>query len=684
MSDPLAPTAEGREAAQMLSEVQAELARNRKENGDSDKPVKVLFGAMEVSPEVAGWAGVAWNIGLPHVRSKIESSIRSGALEKAIGERPAGILADTIGWGLIAAKPIEGATDLVSTYFKQRNELTDKLAPVIQAEGFSVGLNALHRGSLENNEIIQLELGRIAERAQSRFVKDVAAASLTVIPQAIVKNREDLIRVGSKPANTQSNAEAKAALARVNAEKEKKLREDATEIFNKTHGEAYKEDPVTAKELLNSIIKDLRGEQAENLKAEKAKHAAEHGIFSNENLINFGMPLAALAQKEAQASSLANADKHAKEKTAFNMIMKLQDVVERDGKLDVVEGKKLAAYVKEIFETHQKNMKRPAIGERNKGDLDYASQEIAQAISRGTLHPLALIHLVGDGEIVRNQGKSIATRAEVATSIAAMAAKMPAKYAVDPDKYLAETSFSEAEAKELVTKLPPAARDVFLSLMPDEVKLRVGASEEEIAQIHGRVKDSLAQQMQLMVFDMASRSDEDLKAQHLTEKEIKFVRTIAKESKAKGVASVLAAVSTHGNFKDGIEFPLVNDKSYWQSIVAGANIGDAYHNAKDELFTERLERERTEKLVDDRARKIIEEREHAKEHAPSHDSEEKKFASEHLKRSSESHVERVEGKGKPVNTSADRASTQDAAPASLAEKVLRERHAHGAHAQRQS
>jgi hypothetical protein len=636
---------------------------------------------MEVSPEVAGWAGVAWNIGLPHIRSKAEQSIRDSKLEHVFEKvgfgKHAGtatnVVANTLGWGMIAAKPIEGAADVVSTYLKQRNELTDKLAPVIQAEGMSVGLNSLQRGELAKNEIVKLELDRISDRAQSRFFKDVAAASLTVIPQAVVKHREDLIRVsGAKPANAKLNAQEKAEAAKEALIEKRNLEQKAREFYQEHYVGDNPEKPIVPQsdrereQAIREIIAEFKGDQATQAKAEQARKAASEGLFSNENLINYGTPIASLVQKEMQSSNMANADKHAKEKTAFSMIMKLQDVVERDGKLDSVEGKKLSSYVKEIFETHQKNMRRSSIGERNSGDLEYASSEIAQSIARGTLHPLALIHLVGDGEIVRNNGKSIASRAEVSQSIAKMTTKMPAKYAVDPDKYLSETSFSEAEAKELVTKLPSNTRDVFLSLMPDEVKTRLGTSDAEIAQIHARVKDTLAQQMQLMVFDLASRSDDDLKAQHITDNEIKFLRKVAKDSKAKGAASVLAAVSTHGNFKDGIEFALVNDKSYWQSIAKGAQVGDAYHAANDELFTERLERERTEKLVDERARKIIEERENEREHgAP------RKFA-DSVRQAPESHVEKVEGKGKPVNTSAETSQDQDA-PSTLAGRVAQQR-----------
>ena len=473
----------------------------------------------------------------------------------------------------------------------------------------------------------------------------------------------------------------------LNAELDKQARE----LYQQSYVDAGIQHNEREKSvLIQDILRDLKGAQATQT---AAVHTEDKGWLSSEHLKNEWTLAASFLQKEVKSSSMANEDKHAKEKTALSMILKLQDQAERDGKVDFVEGKKLSAYVKDVFETHQKTMGRPAIGERNRPDLEYASEQIAHAIAHGTMHPMALVHLVGDGSIVRNGGKTIATRAEVTQSIATMTSKMPAKYAVDPDKYLSESNYSEAEAKEMVEKLPPAARDMFLSLMPDEVKTRLGVSDAEIAQIHLRAQDQLAQNMQMMVFDIASRGDDELKAQHMTDKEIEFVRKVAKESKAQGVASVLAAVSTHGKFKDGIEFALVNDKSYWQSIAEGKHFGDSYHAANDELYSERVKREATEKLVDERARKLIEEREREKESGGK--SHVEKYAAQHAEDKGEkkhadavrpdasslasSHVEKVEGK---TRHAANDAQPEKDTPPSLASKILQQRQVANGHTQR--
>jgi hypothetical protein len=148
-------------------------------------------------------------------------------------------------------------------------------------------------------------------------------------------------------------------------------------------------------------------------------------------------------------------------------------------------------------------------------------------------------------------------------------------------------------------------------------------------------------------------------------------------------------VSTHGKFKEGIEFALVNDKSYWQSIAKGAQFGDAYHAANDELYAERVKREATEKLVDERARKLIEERERAKDaESKSHV---EKYAAKHTEPTSDkkhadavraehassSHVEKVTGK---THHAANDEGVEKDTPPSMANKILQQRQVANGHA----
>ena len=156
--------------------------------------------------------------------------------------------------------------------------------------------------------------------------------------------------------------------------------------------------------------------------------------------------------------------------------------------------------------------------------------------------------------------------------------------------------------------------------MPDEVLLHVGLTEEDIHETHLRNKKQFGQLLTTALMDIASMSEEELQAAGLKEEEIKAVYDMAGKGKAGDVKSVLAAVSTHGEFHKGIEWPLASMKDYWMEVANGERqVGDEYKKNGEELAPEKITREEEEAEAAKEAREAEEQAAKEAEEAASAD-----------------------------------------------------------------
>lgn len=321
---------------------------------------------------------------------------------------------------------------------------------------------------------------------------------------------------------------------------------------------------------LNFVPNAILTKRAKDARLVKPDAATKEAPLINDKFMEgVVIPGGAILGNELKNSTNKKNNRFKNKASAFDKIHALSEEVEDRGAISSYKGKSLSDYIESIFQTHQEDMGRKPIGERYQEDLDYACDEIAKAISTGKLHPKALIDIVGDGMIVKHEGKSIASRAEVKDVMFKLCSKFPAHYEIDTDKYMTESAYTADDLKQLLEHMPPASKDVLASLVPDEVLKSMGWKADDIKAMHTRTEKTLARDLQAVVHDLAQMPDETLQGYKLQDKEIALLRKIDKEAQVKGSSAVLAAISTFGEFRKGIEWPVVNAKQYWEEIANG-------------------------------------------------------------------------------------------------------------------
>lgn len=275
--------------------------------------------------------------------------------------------------------------------------------------------------------------------------------------------------------------------------------------------------------------------------------------------------------------------------TAYGMIKFLAENVEQEPGQERVPAMNdhgripLKRYIKDVFQCHQRNMGEKELGQRTLEKLDYACEKIAEEIQNGQLNPLALVALVGERAIVRPGGKQIAPRKEIDEAIAKQKARLPVHYAVDAEQYIEESILNKEDVKHLLDTLKGENRDFFMVCLPQEVVEQAGVTAKDYTEAKQRTHESFARFLHEAVMDMSTLTDKQLRDVGFKDEQIDTLREVAAEVKGKPVRSVLASVSTHGEFAKGIEFIVAGNVDYWRSLANSEfKAGDLFKKAKEE------------------------------------------------------------------------------------------------------
>lgn len=241
----------------------------------------------------------------------------------------------------------------------------------------------------------------------------------------------------------------------------------------------------------------------------------------------------------------------------------------------------LDTYVAEIFKQHQREMcdLSPDYSELRQSlhaDLDALVKPIADSLKSGNLNPLMLVRLAGEGKVIKNHGRGLASEADVKKTLEGYEGKSHKINTVDPKEYLAERNFSLAHLKESLGSLSGDEKLDYAASFPDGVLKAAGESEKTIhaAQLH-RAKLAYKHMLMHEINGMAAKTDDDLKAGGLGSSQIEQLRKAAEELSERGIDAFEALLSspTHA---DGIEHTvndfvvpkIAGDKEYLGKLVA--------------------------------------------------------------------------------------------------------------------
>ncbi len=656
--------------------------REQKRDGTSEKSEKVLGGLLSVSPTVASAIRVGINWAQPIIRRGSEDFIRTHG-ESTLSRLPisgnraadiANYAAHAVGWGMTFYDELSGVNDSTKKYWADKAALKEKLSTVSSAYGGGLG-------ALRGNEVLAVEQRRIGQCFRSRLMYDTTKL-IASAPQAYIKMLDDNERrmglkdngVQWKPGESnesfvsRQNAAMKRMRSARNAltetihaeavvEAESKLAAETTpakiEAFknrNPDDNNASVQD-ITDKireELTESIYQDMLLDREEVEKNQgKPTPEKDRRDITKELFV----PLGALGSEIAKDAVDKRDQGRELKTTALDLIRKLNDKLREDPDARKVDGKPLETYIVDIFRTHQENMGEPSLGKRYKDRFDdYAAKEIAEAIYTGEMHPMALVNLVGERKIVKPGGKDVATRSEIDVAINEQKEKMPARFDIDPDEYIAEAGFSIDDVKATIDSQEGRAHDFAMSVYPKEVLLKAGYKDDEIELAYANEKAHMAEDLGKTFLDLATLSDEELKAANITPDEIKHVREWAEEYREQGPEAVIAHMVKKGEFEKSAEFLAANGLAL--AFGDGMHIGQRYEQAGGRLHGEEAsEPEVAEKAEKDEEKHAGEAQDHAhhasgSQHKHSHDHSADDDPNNHV---SQAHHEMLEGRDNHVN-----------------------------------
>ena len=192
-----------------------------------------------------------------------------------------------------------------------------------------------------------------------------------------------------------------------------------------------------------------------------------------------------------------------------------------------------------------------------KPEVQETSKMIAEAIRAGELPAMGLVRLIGEGHIIKNQGKGVAHPDAVRVAIEKLS-RNAANYAVtDTKEYYGDATFTKKDVKAALQSLEGEERLMFAAMLPDAVLKEAGVPTEEIKVIREKTSQWYEGKLSELVVGLASADDKILAEQGMAKAEMKSLRNVAQAIQNDGVEAVHAFRSNAGH-QNGIERVLTN------------------------------------------------------------------------------------------------------------------------------
>lgn len=264
--------------------------------------------------------------------------------------------------------------------------------------------------------------------------------------------------------------------------------------------------------------------------------------------------------------------------SALMMITDLADQVKNnpDATDFVVMGSRreasLSTYIAYIFKEHQKDMMRydPDCAEIRKSlneDLIQASEKIADAIQQNKIDPLMLVRLVGECQVVKNNGRSIAKLHDVEVAIRKLSSKAHSYVHVDKQEF-----FSDINKKDIVAalgKMEGEERQFFVASLPRNIAQELGVSDAEYTAAEEAVAPTREKLIAHRVVGLADTGEKELERRGYNAEEIGRLEQVSQDILSKGTAAVGQYV-TSATQADGVE------RLVQRAVIDGALKGEGH------------------------------------------------------------------------------------------------------------
>lgn len=224
----------------------------------------------------------------------------------------------------------------------------------------------------------------------------------------------------------------------------------------------------------------------------------------------------------------------------------------------------LEEFVVRVIVQHQKDMawlnpEHTEIREALQDDVMAVAKPIAEAIRKGQMSALELVRLVGEGKIIKGQGRAIAAPEDVMAAMKADAPKQESYAHIDPKKYWANANHNAAQEKQALEALEGNERQMLIAMTPHNIRKDVGVAEEESKAVDAAMPAARYDRAVAdMVLGVAAQSDEALERAGLAKKEIALDRKAAEMIKREGVEKAVPKLKMGPANDHGIEHVITN------------------------------------------------------------------------------------------------------------------------------
>lgn len=435
----------------------------------------------------------------------------------------------------LLAPSVSELTQTLKDHHKERKDMARSIAPVLDdlvgshSIGALMGVKASGKGG---NSVIYAH--------RRRMHKEHSTYSMNVVLKGIGSNLINVLREGTNVSAMLSGR------PRHEIEIEKQD-ERAGEIRAKLQ-DKYADNPEA-----------LEYKVAEQLRKDDNMGGAQFGWMGGTAAIT------SLVNAVAK-SSVRRLEANRQPYSALEMIKALADQVEHNPgganyfQLPGSRGQQmpLAQYVMEVFKHHQREMadidpKQSEIRAALDPDLKAIALAIAEKIEQGEMSPLALVHLAGEGRVVRANGRGIASLDEVKAQLDRYTERSRNFNVENHEDFLKERNFDQKAVKEALKHLEGAERLDFAGTLPDQVLTAAGLSDKEVKEVQAhRVAEGFGTMLNETLMGMAALDDKELHNGGLGKSQIERLRQTADQLKLGGdeAMQALQAASKAG---DGVE-----------------------------------------------------------------------------------------------------------------------------------
>lgn len=563
---------------------------SRRQYKEGEAPRKFL--GIELDPTIAYVGEVAYNTFIGKATKLLRPKTYGTALKLAkdtlhlsetSANRTAAAVAFAVNTGVYALPSLGKIYDEWSHQHDARNDLVEKLSPVLDDIKGRHGTSAYNGVRVDQNEMVAFDRWRRTKIGHTKLLNMILPTVVTIGPNIWFHERDTL-----------KAAQTGRALAEVQQERLfAQVADEHSEEIAKRYNEANKDKSISADDVTHEHVAALKDDYSIKNRIESIKtgnnrrKAKEEGFSMNGFAGQFGSNalLTKLAGLWVKSSDNRIKRQFNMPYTALEMVLTLHDQLGNEPKPSTFQlpGKgrslPLEAYIAEIMMQHQRDMAvmnpdYAVIRDALKENVLAAAKPLAEAIRKNQIGAMSLVSYVGTGKIIRNRGRMIATADEVEAMIEHEKTRGEAKpkvaMTVDAKDFWADASYTKDEGKEAFEALHGEERQLAITFVPPNLWKDFGIGEKEGKEAIDAFGKEIETHLAEAILGINALDDDTLRKEGLAKAEIRKIREAAKAIEHKGAEAV-------SQLKSSESHPNGVDREVLGVVVGTAVKGDKVH-----------------------------------------------------------------------------------------------------------